>query len=181
MTSPPGEIRELIEKARGHDEGACQRILNLHKGRIFSYAYRMVKDYHDAEEITFDTFIKCFNALPSFDLSRPFAPWLFTIAHNLIMDHFRRRRPDVEYIDEFQPSGEDIPAEFEKKRKMEMIDQALSRLLPVDRELIILFHKEEHTYAEISEITGMPATTIKTRLHRARKRLSTLVREGEKP
>lgn len=179
MTISPDEFRELIEKARGHDESACQKILNLHKGRIFSYAYRMVKDYHDAEEITFDTFIKCFNALPSFDVSRPFAPWLFTIAHNLIMDRFRKRRGDVEYLDEFQPSDEDIPAEFEKKRQIEKIDQALLRLLPTDRELIILFHKEEHSYAEISEITGMPVTTIKTRLHRARKRLSILVREGE--
>jgi RNA polymerase sigma-70 factor (ECF subfamily) len=169
------EITHLIQRAREHDERACNKLLNLYKGRIFSYVYRIVRNYHDAEDITFDTFIKCFHALPTFDLSRPFATWLFTIAHNLTMDYFRRSKQEYEYFDEQHASTQNLEEEFGRQRKIELIDQAIMELPPVDRELVILFHKEEHSYEEISEIMKIPVTTIKTRLHRARKRLRQLV------
>lgn len=180
MIKPRSEITPLIQKALTGDEDACQKILNLYKGRIFSYVYRMVHNYHDAEDITFDTFIKCFNALASFDMSKRFTTWLFTIAHNLTMDHFRKHKIEFEYFDEFHPSGDDLVGEFEKKRKIEQIDRALAKLPPIDRELVILFHKEEHTYQEISEIMNISITTIKTRLHRARKKLHSLVHKKPK-
>lgn len=169
------EIIFLIQSALANDENAYNKILNLYKGRIFSYVYRMVKNYHDAEDITFDTFIKCFNALASFDTSKQFSTWLFTIAHNLTMDYFRKSKIDFEYVDEWHASSEDLAANYEKKRKIEQIDQAIMELPAVDRELVMLFHKEEHSYEEISEITGLPTTTIKTRLHRARKRLQSII------
>jgi RNA polymerase sigma-70 factor (ECF subfamily) len=171
------EITQLIQRALNNDEDACQKILNLYKGRIFSYVYRMVKNYHDAEDITFDTFIKCFNGLASFDTSKPFATWLFTIAHNVTMDFFRKSKQEYEYLDDRHAVADDFVQEYEKKKKIERIDTALARLPPIDREIVVLFHKEEHSYREISEITNLPVTTIKTRLHRARKKLQTLVRE----
>lgn len=171
------EIIHLIQRAIDNDEDACNKILNLYKGRIFSYVYRMVKNYHDAEDITFDAFIKCFNALPSFDTRRSFSTWLFTITHNVAMDYFRKNKQEYEYFDERHASSDDLAADYAEKRKKERIEQAIMKLSPVDRELVILFHKEEHSYEEISEITKMPITTIKTRLHRARKRLRQLVHE----
>lgn len=174
------ELTQLIQKALDNDEAACQRILNLYKGRIFSYVYRMVRNYHDAEDITFDTFIKCFNALATFDLSRPFATWLFTIAHNQTIDYFRKNKYEYEYLDERHASSDDLVQRYEKKKKMAQIDEALLELPRVDRELVILFHKEEYSYKEISEIMDMPITTIKTRLHRARNRLRTLVHDKQK-
>jgi RNA polymerase sigma-70 factor (ECF subfamily) len=74
---------------------------------------------------------------------------------------------------------DDPVVEYEKKHEMEKIEIALSRLAPVDRELIILFHREERSYQEISEIIKMPVTTIKVRLHRARKRIAETVRKKE--
>ena len=171
------EITILIQRAIDRDESACEKILNLYKGRIFSYAYRMVKNYHDAEDITSEAFIKCFNALPSFDLSRSFSTWLFTIAHNVTMDYFRKNKQEYEYFDGQHASKEDLALEYEQKRKMEKIDQALALLPAIDRELVILFHKEEYSYQEISRMLGIPITTIKTRLHRARKKLQVLVRQ----
>jgi RNA polymerase sigma-70 factor (ECF subfamily) len=167
----------LIEQARQHDENACQKLLNVYKGRIFSYILRMVKNYHDAEDLTFDTFIKCFRALDSFDRSRRFSTWLFSIAHNTTIDFFRKNRIQYEYIDERHASNTDFVREFEIKKKMELIDQAITQLAPIDRELVVLFHKEEYSYQEISDIVHLPITTIKTRLHRARKRLRDMVRQ----
>ena len=172
------KILVLIGQACQHDEAACQKLLNIYKGRIFSYILRMVKNYHDAEDLTFETFIKCFRALESFDRSRRFSTWLFTIAHNTTLDFFRKTRIEYEYIDERYAANTDFVREYEKKKKMELIDQAITQLAPVDRELVLLFHKEEYSYQEIHDIVHLPITTIKTRLHRARKRLREIVRRS---
>ncbi|MBE0431859.1 RNA polymerase sigma factor [candidate division WOR-3 bacterium] len=173
---------DLIQQALTGEERACQSILNLYKGRIFSYVYRLVHNYHDAEDITFDTFIKCFRSLAMFDQSKPFTTWLFTIAHNLTVDYFRKHKTPPEYLVEMHPGGDDPVTEYERKRRAEIVDDALARLAPVDRELVILFHKEEHSYQEIAGIMNLPVTTIKTRLHRARKKLHDIVcRKRNKP
>jgi RNA polymerase sigma-70 factor (ECF subfamily) len=173
------QTNQLIEQACIGDESACQTLLNIYKGRIFSYIYRMVRNYHDAEDITFDTFIKCFKNLSRFDTSKRFSTWLFTIAHNTTLDFFRKNKQEYEYFDETHAAPDNLVEEFEKKRKREKIEQCLAQLPPIDRELVILFHREEHTYEEISEILDLPITTIKTRLHRTRKKLADLVQRNE--
>ncbi|MBN2621194.1 RNA polymerase sigma factor [candidate division WOR-3 bacterium] len=173
------KTNQLIDQACTGDESACQILLNIYKGRIFSYIYRMVRNYHDAEDITFDTFIKCFKNLSRFDTSKRFTTWLFTIAHNTTLDFFRKNKQEYEYFDETHAAPDNLVEEFEKKRKREKIDQCLAQLPLIDRELVILFHREEHTYEEISEILDLPITTIKTRLHRARKKLADLVQRKE--
>lgn len=172
-------IKTLIEEALADNEHACQKILNLYKGRIFSYVYRMVRNFHDAEDITFDAFIKCFKSLGSFDRSKKFSTWLFTIAHNVTIDFFRKNKQEYEYFDDRHSVKDDFVQQYEKKKKMEKIEKAVAKLPPIDRELVILFHKEEHSYQEISDILEMPLTTIKTRLHRARKKLRNLVQEAQ--
>jgi RNA polymerase sigma-70 factor (ECF subfamily) len=169
----------LIERARAGDETACEKLLNLYKGRIFSFVYRMVRNYHDAEDITFDTFVKCFKYLARFDTSKKFTTWLFTIAHNTTRDFFRKNKQEYEYFDETHAAPDDLASEYEKKRKMERIEQCLAHLPPIDRELVVLFHREEYTYEEISTILDLPITTIKTRLHRARKKLALLVQQKQ--
>ncbi len=170
---------QLIERALSQDEQACQKVLNLYKGRIFSYVYRIVRNYHDAEDITFDTFIKCFKSLASFDRSKSFSTWLFTIAHNQTIDFLRKHKQEYEYFDERYAVKDDFVQEYEIKKRIEKIDQALAKLPPLDRELVILFHREEYSYQEIHDILKIPISTIKTRLHRARKRLRDLVQENK--
>lgn len=125
--------------------------------------------------------MRCFRSLGKYDVSRPFATWLFTIAHNLTVDHLRKVKVHYE-LDESITAGrtqDDPAAVYEKKHKMEKIEIALSWLAPIDRELIILFHREERSYQEISEIVKMPVSTIKIRLHRARKKLAETVRKKQ--
>ncbi len=163
--------RELIEGAINGEEKSCEKILNLYKGRIFSYVLRLVKNYEDAEELTFETFIKFFKTIKLYDSSRPLLTYLFTIAHNLVIDFFRKNKIEYEYLDEHYATGQDYIEKYEKEKRLKAIERALSQLAPLDREIIILFHKEERSYQEISEILKLPVSTIKTRLHRARERL----------
>jgi RNA polymerase sigma-70 factor (ECF subfamily) len=173
------EERELVKGIMKNDEHSFEKILNIYKGRIFSYILRLVKNYDDAEEMTFETFIRFFKSVNSYETSKSLSTWLFTIAHNLVIDHFRKNRIEYEYLDESHPA----PTGYLQKRELEetssKIEQALSKLTPVDREIVILFHKEEHSYHEISDILNLPVSTIKTRLHRARKKLRSFFAKTE--
>ena len=175
---------DIIARAVEGDETACQTLLNSYKARIFSYVYRTIRNYHDAEEITFDTFVRCFKSLKSYDPKRPFSTWLYTIAHNLTIDFLRKNKKHYQNIDERQIENMEIADEkatgpgtdFEIQQKLGKVDQALAHLAPIDREIVVLFHKEEKSYEEISEILNIPISTIKTRLHRARLKLKELVK-----
>jgi len=167
--------RELIEGIIRNDEKSCEKLLNLYKGRIFSYILRLIKNYDDAEELTFETFIKFFKSVNSYDPSRSLSSWLFTIAHNLVIDFLRKNKIEYEYIDEMQSTQIDFFDKIEKEKKLKAIERALEELAPLDKEIVILFHKEELSYQEISDILKIPVTTIKTRLHRARRKLRAIV------
>jgi RNA polymerase sigma-70 factor (ECF subfamily) len=167
--------RELIEGIIRNDEKSCEKLLNLYKGRIFSYILRLIKNYDDAEELTFETFIKFFKSVNSYDPSRSLSSWLFTIAHNLVIDFLRKNKIEYEYIDEMQSTQIDFFDKIEKEKKLKAIERALEELAPLDKEIVILFHKEELSYQEISDILKIPVTTIKTRLHRARRKLREIV------
>jgi RNA polymerase sigma-70 factor (ECF subfamily) len=170
---------DLILGALGGDEDAYRGLLDLYKGKIFSFIYRIVRNYDDAEDITFGTFIRCFKALSSFDRTRSFSTWLFSIAHNLTVDFLRKHKQEYELLDERLPSMDDLVQEYERSEQLGRIEQALVKLAPIDREIVILFYKEEKSYKEIGEILDVSVTTIKTRLHRARKKLKDLVHEKE--
>jgi len=178
LTPVTDEEKQIIRRAAGRDEQACNRLLNLYKGRVFSYVYRVVRNYHDAEEITYETFIRCFKSLDNFDVDRPLCAWLFSIAHNLTIDYFRKNKQGYEYLDENHASSDDFVERYETKKKLEKIEAAINQLPAVDREIVILFHKEDLSYEEIAVVTKLPVTTIKTRLHRARKKLAEMVKNG---
>ncbi len=169
------KIADLINRALAGEEMAYHKIMNLYKGRIFGYVYRIIRNYQDAEEITIETFVRCFKSIKSFDRSRPLSPWLFAIAHNLIIDFLRKRKQAYEYLDKDRPVKDDFVQHYEKNKELEKLEKALIKLPPIDREIVILFYKEEHSYQEVSEILGIPVSTIKTRLHRARLKLRDLL------
>jgi len=172
----------LILRALEGDESAYGSLLNSYKPRIFSYVYRTIRNYHDAEDITLNTFVKCFKSLPSFDRTKTFSTWIYTIAHNTALDFLRKNKKEYEHVDdreietlEIADTKSDEPhQEYDKQEKLRKIEQALLKLAPIDRGIVILFHKEEKSYEEISEILKIPQTTIKTRLHRARLKLKEL-------
>lgn len=177
VTPVSDEEKQLIRRAASRDEQACNRVLNLYKGRVFSYVYRVVRNYHDAEEITYETFLRCFKSLDNFDVERPLCAWLFAIAHNLTIDYFRKNKQEYEYLDESHAAPDDFVEKYETKKKLEKIETAIQELPAVDREIVILFHKEDLSYEEIARVTKLPVTTVKTRLHRARKKLAEMVRK----
>jgi RNA polymerase sigma-70 factor (ECF subfamily) len=88
-----GRVRVLVERAQNGDRLALEELYLLHFDRIYSYLHMSVGSRHDAEDLTTQTFVKMLEAIGRFQWrSVPFSAWLFRIAHNLAMDHFRANR-----------------------------------------------------------------------------------------
>src|SRR6188768_920090 len=87
------EIRKLVERGQQGDRDALEELYLIHFDRIYSYLHVSVGSRHDAEDLTTQTFLKMLESIGRFRWqSAPFSAWLFRIAHNLAMDHFRSRR-----------------------------------------------------------------------------------------
>src|SRR4051794_39035499 len=101
-TDSTAHVRKLVERGQQDDRQALEELYLLHFDRIYSYLHMSVGNRHDAEDLTTQTFLKMLEAIGRFRWqSAPFSAWLFRIAHNLAMDHFRAAR-------RWQPE-EDVP------------------------------------------------------------------------
>lgn len=184
-----GSIREdsdLVGRCLAGEEGAYGLLLKKYKRPVFSLVYRMVRQREEAEELASEAFFKAFRALPGFDPAQPFSSWIFKIASNLSIDWLRRRKMETSSLDEEgsvwelpdeRPTAEDV---LEKKQTMRVVEEAIGRLAPDYRAVVLLRHQEERSYEEIADILGLPLGTVKIRLFRAReelkKRLGRLVK-----
>src|ERR671924_1535227 len=84
------EVRKLVGQAQAGDRDALEELYLLHFDRIYSYLHMSLGNRHDAEDLTTQTFVKMLESIGRFRWrSAPFSAWLFRIAHNLAMDHFR--------------------------------------------------------------------------------------------
>lgn len=180
----------LVRRCLAGDERAYGLIVERYQARIFSLAWRMVRQREDAEDLTQETFVRMFRAAARYDPTRPFAAWLFTIASRLCIDHIRRRRlPSVSLsmsepgsTEERQMDIEDPglgPDEItsrdeEERRTQDLIDS----LPPHYRIVVMLRHQEDLSYDEIAAALEMPLGTVKARIHRARALLRGRI-EGE--
>ena len=114
-------IRRLVERAQQGDRDALEELYLIHFDRIYSYLHMTVGNRHDAEDLTTQTFLRMLESIGKFRWqAAPFSAWLFRIAHNLSMDHFRANR-------RWQPE-EDVP-EPPRPEERSAEDEAL----PVDR------------------------------------------------
>src|SRR5207253_7298353 len=105
------EMRELVARAQAGEREALEELYLLHFDRIYSYLHMSVGNRHDAEDLTTQTFLKMLESLKRFRWqSAPFSAWLFRIAHNLAMDHFRANRRWQPEEDVPEPEGDSEPS-----------------------------------------------------------------------
>jgi RNA polymerase sigma-70 factor (ECF subfamily) len=164
-------VRALVDRAQAGDRGALEELYLIHFDRIYSYLHVSVGNRHDAEDLTTQTFLKMLEAIGRFRWqSAPFSAWLFRIAHNLAMDHFRanRRWQPEENVPE-PPPDESTSAEtgaFEligRKSMLELIDD----LSPEQQQVLTLKFVFNFGNAEVATILGKTEGAIKSLQHRA--------------
>ena len=155
------------------DADAFSALFQRYKQPLFGFFCRRVADAAQAEELTQETFIAILRAAARYEPSALFRTWLYAIAFK-ILNAFRRKaafRATFLGIkpEDFDPS---VPATAEVQVLMR---QAVRRLDPVDREVLLLRECEQLSYAEIAELLSVPLNTVRSRLFRARLALQELL------
>ena len=164
-------VRELVERAQQGDRVALEELYLIHFDRIYSYLHLSVGSRHDAEDLTTQTFLKMLESIGRFRWqSVPFSAWLFRIAHNLAMDHFRAKRrwqPEEEVSEAVQ--GEETSAE---EQALAALAQAslldlIQRLSPEQRQVLTLKFVFRFSNGEVATVLGKTEGAIKSLQHRA--------------
>jgi RNA polymerase sigma-70 factor, ECF subfamily len=164
-------VRKLVELAQAGDRSALEQLYLIHFDRIYGYLHMSVGNRHDAEDLTTQTFLKMLESIGKFRWrSSPFSAWLFRIAHNLAMDHFRARRrwqPEEEVP---EPSGAEEPsAEMEAMQSIgrQSMMELIERLSPEQQQVLTLKFVFNFPNAEVATILGKTEGAIKSLQHRA--------------
>ena len=164
-------VRELVARGQQGDRDALEELYLIHFDRIYSYLHVSVGNRHDAEDLTTQTFLKMLEKIGSFKWqSAPFSAWLFRIAHNLAMDHFRSRRrwqPEEEVP---EPPGEEEPsAELAAMQTIgrESMLKLIDRLSPEQQQVLTLKFVFNLPNAEVAAILDKTEGAIKSLQHRA--------------
>jgi RNA polymerase sigma-70 factor (ECF subfamily) len=170
----------LIRSAQRGDGRAVREIVDLHKDRLFSFIYRMVRNYHDTEEICQDALLKAFASLDTFNTEYRFSTWLFTIGYRVCLNRLRRKQEVVGDLDvsPLSRGPEDSLAIAESEdasRLRDVVWTAVDQLSPAQRATVLLFYRHEMGCHEIAQVLELPVATVKSHLHRARARLKDLL------
>lgn len=189
--------RELVRRCLKGDQRAARELVSRFERPVFSQTYRMVRDRELAEDLAQEALVRAFDRLETYDPSYKFSSWLFKIAHNLTIDHLRKKdldtvsihgAPDATTSERQEAtavtleSREERPDErFEASRLGDEIEDAIGELRPAYREAILLRHVEGRSYDEIAEIMELPLGTVKTYIHRARKELQSSLAHLREP
>jgi RNA polymerase sigma-70 factor (ECF subfamily) len=164
-------VRELVARGQQGDREALEELYLIHFDRIYSYLHVSVGNRHDAEDLTTQTFLKMLEKIGSFKWqSAPFSAWLFRIAHNLAMDHFRARRrwqPEEEVPE--QPGEEEPSAELVAMQTIgrESMLKLIDRLSPEQQQVLTLKFVFNLPNAEVAAILDKTEGAIKSLQHRA--------------
>ena len=180
----------LVDRCRRNDAAAFDEVVGRYKNKVYNYIYRMVGNSDDAEDLTQEVFVRMYTSLDTFRRQASLHTWLFRIAGNLCIDHFRRgkkSRGAAYSLDEpvrgtgdggEGAAGHEVPdARYEPHRLLEQqemgeqIQQALGQLPDKLRTVLILHDIEDLPYEEISQVVGCPLGTVKSRLFHARLQL----------
>ncbi|NNC84278.1 MAG: sigma-70 family RNA polymerase sigma factor [Flavobacteriales bacterium] len=169
--------RDLVHKYLEGNESAFEALLLRHKNKVFTHIYIKVKDRDLAEDIFQDTFIKVVNTLKAgkYNEEGKFLPWLMRIAHNLVIDHFRRNKkmPKVRETEEFSPfaildNGETAIDDVMISDQIHEDVKSLVKLLPEEqREVVIMRHYKGMSFKDIAEATNVSINTALGRMRYA--------------
>ena len=172
---------ELVKQTLAGDQQAFASLVEKYQEQIHTLAWQKIGDFHTAEEITQDAFITAYQKLSSLKHPHRFSGWLYVITTNLCNMWHRKKKPQLESLEQTDPMElEEVyyteykTQEREEERKenqRSVVRKLLSRLRESDRTVVTLHYLAGLSCEEIGEFLGVSTNTVKIRLHRARNRL----------
>ncbi len=179
------EDEMLVAQFQAGRLDAFDDLMKRYKGQIYAYLLRSVKNYEDAEELTIEVFFKVYRALDTWKPQARFSTWLYKIAYNLSIDFHRAKSRRHTYSlddEEFsvdEPTAVDLWSnpewELEEKDRHRVIREAIDQLSPKQKAVFMLNRYQGLQIKEITEVLGIAEGTVKIHLHRAVRKLQTLL------
>ena len=172
---------QLIHAVLTGDDAAFNTLVQKYEKNVYALVWRKIGDFHYAEDITQDTFIQAYKKLSTLRNPNQFAGWLYVIANRLCINWLRRKKPAMQSLEETSMEIVEKSAYADyllerreaeaTERRYEIVKRLLEKLPESERTVVTLHYLGEITTKEIGNFLDVSANAIRTRLHRARKRL----------
>ncbi|HET9395447.1 MAG TPA: sigma-70 family RNA polymerase sigma factor [Nitrospiraceae bacterium] len=168
----------LVEAIANGDKHALQVLYGRHHVKVFRFALRFLRDESSAEDMVSEVFIDVWRQAERFERRCQVSTWLLAIARNKALSSLRRRsneQLDDEVAEFIEDPADNPEIVMQKQERNQVLRSCLSELSPAHREIIDLVYYHERSIDEVSEIIGVPANTVKTRMFYARKRIGEMM------
>jgi RNA polymerase sigma-70 factor, ECF subfamily len=174
---------DLMRRTQTGDKQAFSLLYERYSASVLSYLYRMLGNVEDVESIGQEVFLRAFRFAPTYRYPQKFSTWLFTITRNLAINQSRRKkRNPVRSVTELNLEGVDVSGDpyqvaaratdnVEKQEEIARMLKALDDLPSDQKEVIVLGVFQDLSYAQMEEITGTKAVTLRSRMFHGLKRL----------
>lgn len=183
MQDPDGD---LIGRAQKGDKAAFGSLVNRHYEMVYALAYGVLREREAARDTAQEVFLKVFREIEKFEGRSKFKTWLHRVAVNAALDQARKRHPE-ESIDRTEEEGDRPkltiretgpgPRELASRREMgELVNEAVGKLSPDHRAVLVLREWEGLSYEEIAETLGIEIGTVMSRIFYARKKLEDILK-----
>jgi len=182
------EDRTLVRRSLRGERQAFEMLVRKYQQPVFNYFGRMVQERELSLDLTQEVFLRAYAALHTYQEKFQFSTWLFRIASNLLIDHWRKKKLPLVSIDP-NPEEEEqqlrqlpdqepaVSESYERKELLKKIEQAIAQLPESLRELFVLRHMNDFSYEEIATIKHLPLGTVKNRVFQAREWLRARLEE----
>ncbi len=161
----------LVRACLAGDTTAYGLLVEKYSAPLFNAAYRITHSREDAGDAIQTAFVKAYEKLHTFDFGHRFFSWIYRIALNEALDLAGRNRRETDLAESPPLLADDPESEYAEAEQSRLVQEAVLALEPRLRVLVVLKHFQGLSYAAISEITGVPEKTVKSRLFSARQRL----------
>jgi len=168
---------QIIRRAKEGEAGAFAELIESHQERLYRFLLRTTNQPEIVEDAVQDAFIRVLKNIDRFDERYRFSTWLFTIARRLLLNSLQKKRPmnAGDWLDSASSGVLELSAHAsdpsDREFTSEILDGAMDTLTPHQREIVILYHHKGKSVQQVADLLGMPQGTIKSHLHRARRRM----------
>lgn len=166
------EERTWVARCRAGDDAAIDLLVQKHRQRLVRIAANILRDKHEAEDVSQDAFLKAFREIHKLRDDRAFSGYLYRICVRLCMDRLRSRKAEGEIVEMGDgTTGSAIETKI-------LVERLLQKLSPDLRTTLVLREMEQLSYDEVADAMGVPVGTVRSRLHTARERFRVLWTEA---
>lgn len=178
---------DYIAKTLKGDANAFAYLIDKYKGLVYSLTLKMLKNREEAEEVAQDVFVKAYTNLAKFKGDAKFSTWLYKIGYHACLDSLKKNsklqnnRPideiNINYISDVETALDGI----EREERTKVISNCMDELPEDEKAILLFFYFKELSLKEIIAVTSLTEANVKVKLHRARKKLLSIVKNQVEP